>query len=352
MRLRHALPVLAGGLLLGWAALGCASLAWADAPPPPAAPIFYCPKPAAAAPAPTPTKAPVVKAHVVHRLACPTEHHVVAVEHRRYRKRYEVRLAYAPPPPPMIYEHAPPPVVYERAPPPPLADRGDVSASQAFIYRYERAMHGLNARAADQAWGAPPPCPGADRCPPPPERRVIIERHELAEAAPPPPRREEYFDRGAPPPVVAPPPCPDRCPEHAPPPVVHEHYEAPPPVIYERHAEAAPPPVVYDRAPPPAEQVYREQGRGYVYERSESEQSSGWRYSDVDGQRHYQQWGDGARAGGCPHTNACGGGGEAAYAEGDARWQDGSYGQVYRYSGRDAYGYLVWPGKTPEAPAP
>ncbi|HEY1753570.1 MAG TPA: hypothetical protein VGG29_20100 [Caulobacteraceae bacterium] len=316
MRLRHALPVLAGGLLLGWAALAQA------AAPPPAAPIFYCPKPAAAAPAKTPSKAPAVKAHAVRHGGCPTERRVVAVEHRHYRAhRVEMRIAVAPPPP--------------------VVDR-DVSASQAFIYRYERAMHGLNARAAEEAWGhPPPPCERAGRCPPV-EHRVIIERHELAEAAPPP--RDEYYDR-APPPVVAPPPCRERCPGHGPAPVVREHFaEVAPPPVRERFAE---------QAPPPAEHVYRVQGRGYVSERTESEHSSGWRYSDVDGQRHFEQWGDGdgrhdgARDGVCPRDHACGRAGRATYAAGDGQWRDGSYGEVTRYSGRDAYGYLVWPGKTP-----
>jgi hypothetical protein len=34
---------------------------------------------------------------------------------------------------------------------------------------------------------------------------------------------------------------------------------------------------------------------------------------------------------------------------GEHQWRDGSYGEVVQYAGRDAYGYLVWPGKTPQA---
>ena len=37
---------------------------------------------------------------------------------------------------------------------------------------------------------------------------------------------------------------------------------------------------------------------------------------------------------------------KAAIAPGDGVWRDGSYGAVAEYSGRDANGYLVWPGKT------
>jgi hypothetical protein len=326
MRLRIALPALAGGLLLGWAAL-----AQADAPPP-AAPIFYCPKPpaqTAATPAPAPTKAPVVKARETHPLACPSAHRVVVVQHRRLRPhRMEMRVAVAAPPPP--------------APPP----RYDVAASQEFIYRYERALHGLNARAADEAWGAPPP---------PEQRRVVIERHDL----PPPPEREDYAERRAPPPPVyyQPPPCPDRCPEHfteaaPPPPIVHAPVcpdRCPETQRYVEHEHYAAPP------PPAPERDYalRAQGQsgGYVYERRETEHEGGWSYSDQDGQRHYEQWGDGARGGGCPPApdRGCGAAaGQAAYVSGDGQWRDGSYGAVYRYTGRDAYGYLVWPGKTPE----
>ena len=50
----------------------------------------------------------------------------------------------------------PPPRMAMGPPPPRYATRGrdgDVSASQAFIYRYERALHGLNAQAAEEAWG-------------------------------------------------------------------------------------------------------------------------------------------------------------------------------------------------------
>ena len=33
------------------------------------------------------------------------------------------------------------------------------------------------------------------------------------------------------------------------------------------------------------------------------------------------------------------------YVAGDHVWRDGSYGEVYPVSGRDAFGYLIWPGK-------
>ena len=55
--------------------------------------------------------------------------------------------------------------------------------------------------------------------------------------------------------------------------------------------------------------------------------------------------------GACPPpvpANRCSGGAYAtgAYASGEGEWRDGSYGRVYPYSGRDAAGFLVWPGKT------
>ena len=42
---------------------------------------------------------------------------------------------------------------------------------------------------------------------------------------------------------------------------------------------------------------------------------------------------------------------DGAYAQGGSydvsgQWRDGSYGEVRHYTGRNASGYLVWPGKT------
>ena len=104
MRLSSALSVLAGGLMLGWAVQGLATTAAA----PPAAPIFYCPRGA---------EAP--------QRACPAPN-AVTTHHRRHG-RVEPRVA-------------------ERG--------GDevLSASQAFIHRYELLHHGFDASAADEAW--------------------------------------------------------------------------------------------------------------------------------------------------------------------------------------------------------
>lgn len=318
MRLSFALPALAGGLVLGWA-----TIAAAEAAAPPAAPIFYCPsaqKPAApGAPA----------------QACPAAQHAAAApEHRHWRHRREERL-----------------VTRQAAP-----RREDVSASQAFIYRYERAENGLDARAADEAWGhrGPPPCPDQRGCPPrewaqgqPPQ--VIVEhappqpQQVIVERAPPPPP-QVIIEREAPPP----------------PKIIIEHAPAPPPQVVFERAPAPPPQVIYERAPacpdrcPPANYGWQDRraGAGYSIERSESEQSSGWRYSQEDGQPpRYEAWGNGRRHRPCPPpvpTNRCSGAAYAsgAYAAGEDQWRDGSYGRVYPYSGRDAAGYLVWPGKT------
>ena len=364
MRLSIALAALAGGLGLGWAAL-----AQADAPPPPAAPIFYCPAAPGAqkgAPAPAAKSCPA-----------PAPAHVARVEHRREEFRHEPRYAEG-----RWVAHEEAPRMVRQAP-----RNEDVSASQAMIYRYEHAVHGFNAEAADRAW-AP------DDAPPPPnmrdDRRIIRER-EFAEAArpvppvvaplpPPGPPEHVYVQPAPPPPVVvevaptpparvyvermAPPPayerpCPDHCPmsydhhdgwrDHrdyadAPPPppaYVHheEHYgfvtpQAPPAAVYERHEEH----YGYLNQPPAhADHEEREridQGRAYAYERRETEQSSGWRYSDGDGHyaehEHYDD-----RRGPCPPSPD----------HGCSAASDGSYGAVYQYSGRDSYGFLVWPGK-------
>ena len=258
-------------------------------------------------------------------------------------------------------------------------------------------MHGLNAQAADQAWAhaeAPPPPGFRD------DRRVIRER-EYAQAAqpqppvvaplpPPSPPEHVYVQPAPPPPVVvevaptpparvyvermAPPPpppvyapaCPDHCPmsdnhdgwrDHhadaeAPPAYERREYaQTAPPPAYSRHEEHygyinQPPAQVYERReehygyvnPPPAGYAEREaresfeRDHGYAYERRETEQSSGWRYSDGhDG--YAERYED--RRGPCPPSPDHG----CSAASGDG------YGAVYQYSGRDAYGFLVWPGK-------
>lgn len=339
MRLSYALPALAGGLVLGWAAIAAA-----DAPPPPAAPIFYCPsagqKPAQ--PQACPTAAPA------HAAAAPAPARVAVAEHRHVHHRREVRFA-------------------ERRVAPP---REDVSASQAFIYRYERAEHGLDARAAEEAWGhGPPPCRDERGCPPmrrewaerPPPPRVIVEhappqpQQVIVERAPPPPP-QVIIEREAPPP----------------PKIIIEHAPAPPPQVVFERAPARPPQVIYERAPacpdrcpPPAYGWQdRHEDDGYRVERHESERAGGWRYREHDGRGQYQAWGDAPRRRPCPPEvpeNHCSGAAaygssgyassayaSSAYASGESEWRDGSYGRVAEYSGRDASGYLVWPGKAPQ----
>ena len=319
MRFSYALPALAGGLLLGWAAVAAA-----DAPAPPAAPIFYCPstgQKAAPQACPKPAAAPVQP--------------VAVAEHRHVRHRRDVRVA-------------------ERR----AAPREDVSASQAFIYRYEQAEHGLDARAADEAWGhGRPPCRDARGCPPPhrewAERappQVIVEhappqpQQVIVERAPPPPP-QVIIEREAPPP----------------PKIIIEHAPAPPPQIVFERAPAPPPQVIYERAPAcpdhcPRADAYgwqdREAGAGYRVERRETERAGGWRYSEHDGHAQYQAWGDAPRHRPCPpqvpedRCSGASGYGSSAYASDEREWQDGGYGRTYEYSGRDASGYLVWPGKT------
>ena len=194
--------------------------------------------------------------------------------------------------------------------------------------------------------------------PPPP---VVVE------VAPTPPARV-YVERMAPPPPppVYAPACPDHCPmsdnhdgwrDHhadaeAPPAYERREYaQTAPPPAYSRHEEHygyinQPPAQVYERReehygyvnPPPAGYAEREaresfeRDHGYAYERRETEQSSGWRYSDGhDG--YAERYED--RRGPCPPSPDHG----CSAASGDG------YGAVYQYSGRDAYGFLVWPGK-------
>jgi hypothetical protein len=349
MRLSLAVPAFAG-LLLGWAAL-----AHADAPP--AAPIFYCPTPGKSAPAPaaTPAKPAGHAARVVHaserrHQGCPTLH--VASEHRHWRG----------------HEHGPKALASE-----------DVSASQAFIYRYERALHGFDARAADEAWaeGRRPCPPHADHCP-------GAWRHDgpAMDQGPALAQRE-----------IPPPPCPHGCPgpegwrhgddhrfaESAPLPPVEARALPPLP-------EPAPPPRLAERTPPPpaprpSVHAYAWQdghsGYGYAERDEQAERAGGWSYSEQDGQGHYRQWGDhfaGDRDGRADSRHDDGGYDDGRYAE--DRHDDGRgerhWAEAPRYrcpppvpanscsagpdapvrhsdvavAGRDAAGYLTWPGKT------
>lgn len=323
MRLSFALPAAAGALLLGWAGVAAAATATA---PPPAAPIFYCPSAAKGAPAGKPQ-------------ACPTAAPAApapAVLHRHVRHHRQMRFA-------------------ERR----TVDwrRADLSEGQKFIHDYERRHQGFEVDAG------PPPCPDVRACPPahrewaeappPPPPRVIVERappqppQVIVERAPPPPQ-QVIIEREAPPP----------------PKIIIEHPPAPPPQVVFERAPAPPPQVIYDRAPPcpercPPPRAYgwqdREEGGGVMIERRESEREGGWRYSERNGRGHYESWGDARQGRPCPPQvpeGACSG--DAGYdREGYARegyaseaWRDGGgYGEVEPYAGRDAYGYLVWPGK-------
>jgi hypothetical protein len=353
MRLGIALSALAGGLLVGLAGNALA----ADAPPPPTVPIFYCPTaPTAQAAAPTPGPAPrVARAAYHHRIGCPSSRRTVAMDRHEWRGRPAGRLAEGPPPPPF---RGPPP--YPPGPPhvqPPMmamrAPGGDVSASQAFIYRYERALHGLDARAAEQAWAHANP--GGPPIPPPPPPHVQPPAYAYSGGGPPhvqpppgysaPPmaQREtwgqEGYAQGGP---------PSRPPPHAQPPYLPPpppYAEAPPmPPAVHVYVHPAAPPRPY--AQPSAGYAWNERaGAGYAYEQRESERESGWSYSNVDGHVHTEHWGDHDRGHGgpCPPSPR----GCSAGAQGGG-WRDGSYGAVYRTTGRDASGYLVWPGKTPD----
>lgn len=286
MRLSFAVPILAG-LLLGWAAM-----AQADAPP--AAPIFYCPTAGKAEPAPaaTPATCPAQTTRAGthrHHQGGPTTR--VAAEHRRWHGRSGPRMV----------------------------GSEDVSASQAFIYRYERAMHGLDPRAAKEAWaeGRHPPCPR--HCP----------GHDGWRHAGP--DRDHDFAQNAPVPHVDARPSP------------------PPP--------APPPPHVHAYAWHDGDSGYRDDEREL-----ESQRAGGWSYSEVDGRGHYQRWGDrfDGEPGGegrfdgdrdhdrdhhwaegpqrCPPpvpASACAAGRDPAPRHADVA-----------VAGRDAAGYLTWPGKT------
>lgn len=350
MRLSFAVPALAG-LLLGWGAL-----AHADAPP--AAPIFYCPTPGKAAPAPaaTPAKPAVHGARVSHASGrrhegCPTLR--VAAEHHRWRG----------------HEHGPR-----------MVASNDVSASQAFIYRYERALHGFDARAADEAWAdgrhACPPhadhCPGAwrhDGPPMPMEHGPVLGQREIA------------------------PPCPHRCPVHdrwgqgddhvfaerAPLPQVEVRTLPPlpepaPPRMVERHL--APPAPAPAERPPVHAYAWQDghSGAGYVERDEQAERAGGWSYSEQDGRGHYQHWGD--HFAGEPDWDGHGEVRHDSRRYDDGRRDEGQgerhWAEAPRYrcpppvpaascsagpnapvrhsdvavAGRDAAGYLTWPGKT------
>jgi hypothetical protein len=300
MRLSLAVPILAG-LLFGWAAV-----AQADAPP--AAPIFYCPTPGKADSAATPAKPAAahagIRAHAHRHQGCPTVR-VAAEHHRRHGPRAAATIVFS----------------MERAPLQRPA-HADVSASQAFIYRYERALHGLDARAADQAWaeGRHPPCPHV--CPGPEGWRHDgrSDDHDYAQSAPLPPVEQ----RPAPAPVAP-------------------------------------------QAPPPSINTYAWQGDHagdrYGERDAQSERAGGWRYAEIDGHGNYEHWGD--------HFD-----GEPGWRDRDDGRQDDGRGERHsagpRYrcpppvpasscaagaaapvrhsdvavAGRDAAGYLTWPGKT------
>jgi hypothetical protein len=293
MRLISLASALSGGLILGWAA--CAQGAPAAPASPPAEPVFYCPKP------PPPAAKTAHRAPVHHR-ACPTQR-VARVEHQRHETHWrgqdDGRLA-------------------ER-------DGGDVSASQAFIYRYERALHGLDARAADAAWdGRRPRDPqemidngpdwhGHDGQMGPPDHRGPGDR------LPPPDRQWEAARAG---------PADHRDGDHMGPP--------------DRRGEA--------------EAALRaDDGRhyGYLDERGQHGDAQGWsageRTSGGEVREHvwtYRSESDSGWVSGDGHVGD--GHGQGGH-DGDRQWRDGSYGHVVEYAGRDAHGYLVWPGKTPPA---
>ncbi|HVN01589.1 MAG TPA: hypothetical protein VMT68_15385 [Caulobacteraceae bacterium] len=320
MRLSLVAPALAVGLACGWAAAASADV-------PPAAPIFYCP---------TPSKAAAASA-AGHGASCPTPRTTA----RRHRRRPAHEVAAGP------------------ATQKPVDN--DVSASQAFIYRYELALHGLNARAAHEAWvGGPlPPCP--ERCPMAhremPAPPMAMGHGAMMEHAPwmahgrmmgPPGPPPEHPDVARAPPVVE----PNAMAQSAPPPP-----PARPPM---------PPPPPPSSAPPPAPPAYgwedRAGGGARVYR---SERSGGWSYTEENGRGHYERWGDGD--GGRWMDHGWGDGRRDRDGWGERRWvcppvRESACGarldgqddppprfDGYAVAGRDAQGFLTWPGKTPEA---
>lgn len=194
---------------------------------------------------------------------------------------------------------------------------GDVAEAQALIYRYERAAGGLDARAVREAWGidgeGPPPPPYAAMTPPPPPDM---------EPPPPPPYGGML--------VLRIPPMKGRVGPH-------------------------------DGGPPPDE--YRGSDRVYAWDDAEaggrvttfgfqgrdSDSRGAWLFVDRDGDRRYLHLGEALAAPPpCPPRRELGCTEGDDFQGGDAQWRDGSYGAVYQYAGRDAQGYLVWPGKTPQ----
>jgi hypothetical protein len=346
MRLSLALSALAAFALAG------ATAAQADTPP--AAPIFYCPTPGKADPplAAARTKPAAHTGHVssAHRRhGCPVAQ--VAAEHRHGHPHTAATTT----------------VVAQKTAPHQSAAGSDVSASQAFIYRYERALHGLDARAAEEAWAeGRHPHPDRGRHDGPPVEGPVLAHRE-----------------------VPPPPCPHRCPGpdawgHDGQPDIHAYAQsAPVPAVEERplpapveRVQPPPPPVP---APPRPHRAYawQDDHSGYrTDERAEeSERAGGWRYSEVDGQGHYQHWGD--HFAGEPAWNDRD---DRTWDDRDAGWRDDGrrddgderYRAAPRYrcpppvpasscaagpdapvrhsdaavAGRDSAGYLTWPGKT------
>jgi hypothetical protein len=403
MRLSIALSAMAGGLALGWASLAGAASPPASAPPtataPPAAPIFYCPTPPAGRVSPATTPA-----HAATGGGCPTAHHVATAEHhvRRHVELATRERPHAPPEPPprgaatghmfwYRYEQAlnrmgpscptwrhpcPPepnyPIVREIGPPaPPAIAMAPLPPPAPPEPPCHHPHHSCPQLGPDAYAEAQPPrptiipswaCPRAHHdCPP--AAPYVEAAPPLIQVAPPAPgydheawlreqrrdaheaREDAYADREAPP---APPPPHLR-------PVPPPHDEG-----YREHREDVGPPAYAYReqreetAPPPAYAYREDQGeerQGYTYQRSESEHSSGWSYSEDDGQGQSQHWddGDAHRPPPCPRADhRCGPAAPPPYANGAAQWQDGSYGQVYGVSGRNAQGYLVWPGKSPQ----
>jgi hypothetical protein len=289
MRLISLASVLAGGLILGWAAGAQAAPA-----SPPAEPIFYCP----AAPAHVAAKHAVRHPAARHR-GCPSQR-VAHVDHERHDghwRHHEDRFA--------------------------SRDDGDVSASQAFIYRYERALHGLNARAADAAWGHP------DGWRPHGPNNMTNDndpgwRERAAED------RDHHGDHMRPPDQR-----PDGAPMNPPDHRWDSAHMGPP----DHRGEG-------DHMGPPdhradAEAALRaddSRHNGYLDERGDHQGDQTWRSSE--------------RASAGEHVWTYRSESSSSWSRrdghaGDGQWRDGSYGQVVEYAGRDAQGYLVWPGKTP-----
>ncbi|MFI4936523.1 MAG: hypothetical protein ACHP7N_18105 [Caulobacterales bacterium] len=303
MRVRSAVSALAGGLVLGWAAMAQA----ASAAPPPAAPIFYCPKPA------TP-------ATTTHQYACPT-HRLARAGHHGRRHHGERELARS----------------------------GDVSASQAFIYHYERLHHGFDARAADAAWrehdvvGDHDRASGSHDLDDRGDADARVRRddggsgerdeHRLTEDGHGDQiDRMEHMDRmrhmgdGGRGEMMMDHMGPDGGDQHA--------------FGYEEHGASA------------------GARYGYTYERREGGSSHGWTFDGGDVRGRHWSSDDGWTDGGHGHD----GHGEDRYSWNDGGrdgrdhsggwrgehrgWYDAD-GEGYGVAGRDAHGYLVWPGKTP-----